>query len=214
MPLLLPASLFPPAVPQNVRSRVVITNAEKGLYCSDHTCRKNGCLSLAELSKGSDFCTAHTCADPDCTNEAEEDNGFCPEHIPLAEEPGKSDNTETEPTKDATDDTIPEKKSSKGYSGMAPRWKPSYSGDNDKTDNVTVTPKPTAIPTSTPKPTSTPAPTPKNTPIPTKKPVTKQSKDDDPYDAKDYVHPDDFYYDYFDDFIDYEEAEEYWENNQ
>lgn len=35
-------------------------------------------------------------------------------------------------------------------------------------------------------------------------------KNDDPYNAKDYVHPDDFYYDYFDDFIDFEEAEDYW----
>lgn len=33
----------------------------------------------------------------------------------------------------------------------------------------------------------------------------------DPYNAKDYAHPDDFYYDYYDDFWDYEDAEEYWE---
>ncbi len=118
----------------------------EGLYCSDHTCRKNGCSQPADLSNGSDFCTAHTCADPDCTNEATEYNGFCPEHIPLVEEQAISDMTETEPTKAATDDTIPEKKSSKGYSGTAPRWKPSYNGDNDKTDNVTVTP------TAAPKP--------------------------------------------------------------
>ena len=36
----------------------------------------------------------------------------------------------------------------------------------------------------------------------------------DPYNAKDYVHPDDFYYDYYDDFYDYEDAEDYWESNQ
>ena len=34
----------------------------------------------------------------------------------------------------------------------------------------------------------------------------------DPYDAKSYAHPDDFYYDYYNDFWDYEDAEEYWEN--
>jgi len=31
------------------------------------------------------------------------------------------------------------------------------------------------------------------------------------YPASDYVHPDDFYYDYYDDFYDYEDAEDYWE---
>ena len=33
---------------------------------------------------------------------------------------------------------------------------------------------------------------------------------EDPYGASDCSHPDDFYYDYYDDFYDYEEAEEYW----
>ena len=35
----------------------------------------------------------------------------------------------------------------------------------------------------------------------------------DPYQAKDYAHPDDFYYDYRDDFWDYEDAEDYWEKH-
>lgn len=35
-------------------------------------------------------------------------------------------------------------------------------------------------------------------------------KSSDPYDAKSYAHPDDFYYDNYDDFRDYEDAEEYW----
>ena len=41
----------------------------------------------------------------------------------------------------------------------------------------------------------------------------KSTKNDDPYDAKSYAHPDDFYYDYPDDFWDYEDAEEYWEDH-
>ena len=61
--------------------------------------------------------------------------------------------------------------------------------------------------TTKPVPTATPTPT----PTPTKEPTPKPG---DPYNAKDYVDPDDFYYDYYDDFIDYEEAEEYWEDEQ
>ena len=34
--------------------------------------------------------------------------------------------------------------------------------------------------------------------------------DPDPFDAKDYIHPDDFYYDHYDDFWDYEDAEDYY----
>ena len=55
------------------------------------------------------------------------------------------------------------------------------------------------------------------TPAPTKRPVStsrpSSSGKSDPFDAKSYAHPDDFYYDYRDDFIDYEEAEEYWEKH-
>lgn len=36
-------------------------------------------------------------------------------------------------------------------------------------------------------------------------------KSSDPYVAKSYAHPDDFYYDNRDDFWDYEDAEEYWD---
>ncbi len=35
-------------------------------------------------------------------------------------------------------------------------------------------------------------------------------KDDDPYNATDYAHPEDFYYDHYDDFFDYEDAEDYY----
>ena len=44
-----------------------------------------------------------------------------------------------------------------------------------------------------------------------KKSSTKKKSSSDPYHAKDYAHPDDFYYDYYDDFWDYEDAEDYWE---
>ncbi|MCD7751523.1 MAG: hypothetical protein LUI10_07265 [Lachnospiraceae bacterium] len=36
------------------------------------------------------------------------------------------------------------------------------------------------------------------------------SNSTDPYNASNYAHPDDFYYDHYDDFIDFEEAEDYW----
>lgn len=58
---------------------------------------------------------------------------------------------------------------------------------------------------STPKPVATPRPTTKPTPSPSTNPSS------DPYNASDYAHPDDFYYDYYDDFWDYEDAEDYWE---
>ena len=60
--------------------------------------------------------------------------------------------------------------------------------------------------TSTPKPTTTPKPMPmpKSKASPTPKPS-------DPYGAGDYSHPDDFYYDHYDDFWDYEDAEDYWD---
>lgn len=32
----------------------------------------------------------------------------------------------------------------------------------------------------------------------------------DPYEASEYIHPDDFYYDHYDDFEGYEDAEDYW----
>ena len=40
--------------------------------------------------------------------------------------------------------------------------------------------------------------------------VAVTTEDDDPYNAKDYATPEDFYYDHYDDFYDYDEAEEYW----
>ena len=39
---------------------------------------------------------------------------------------------------------------------------------------------------------------------------SNSEKDDDPYDANEYVHPDDFYYDHYDDFVDFEDAEDYY----
>ena len=44
-----------------------------------------------------------------------------------------------------------------------------------------------------------------------RKSSTNKKSSSDPYQAKDYAHPDDFYYDYYDDFWDYEDAEDYWE---
>ena len=41
--------------------------------------------------------------------------------------------------------------------------------------------------------------------------MTPPAKKSDPFHASDYAHPDDFYYDYYDDFWDYEDAEDYWE---
>lgn len=35
----------------------------------------------------------------------------------------------------------------------------------------------------------------------------------DPYNAKDYANEDDFWEDYYNDFIDFDEAEQYWEDN-
>ena len=63
-------------------------------------------------------------------------------------------------------------------------------------------------------PTAQPA-TARPTPRPTAKP-TKRSTDirvdpeEDPFDAEDYPDPEDFYDEYYDDFWDYEDAEDYW----
>ena len=46
-----------------------------------------------------------------------------------------------------------------------------------------------------------------------RKSTTNKKSSSDPYQAKDYAHPDDFYYDYRDDFWDYEDAEDYWEKH-
>lgn len=37
---------------------------------------------------------------------------------------------------------------------------------------------------------------------------------EDPYEVYDYSNPDDFYEDHYDDFIDFDAAEEYWEDHQ
>ena len=66
---------------------------------------------------------------------------------------------------------------------------------------------------SAPKATS--APKAISAPKATAKPRSKQSSaSGDPFDAASYSHPDDFYYDHFNDFWDYEDAEEYWEAHQ
>ena len=46
------------------------------------------------------------------------------------------------------------------------------------------------------------------------KSFSSTKKSSDPYDAKSYAHPDDFYYDNYDDFWDYEDAEEYCDQHQ
>ncbi len=38
-----------------------------------------------------------------------------------------------------------------------------------------------------------------------------KTTEDDPYYARDYLYPEDFYYDYYDDFDDYEDAEDYFD---
>ena len=82
--------------------------------------------------------------------------------------------------------------------------------------------KPAGTPKYTPRssytPRSTPRPTPRPTPTPTKHPVPSYhvgtvGPTGDPYHADDYVHPDDFYYEYWDDFTDYEDAEDYWDEH-
>ncbi len=72
----------------------------------------------------------------------------------------------------------------------------------------------TTIPaTSTLHPSITPKPTVKQraAPKPSVRPSAKPSSD--PFGAGEYSHPDDFYYDHYDDFFDYEDAEDYWEDN-
>lgn len=58
-------------------------------------------------------------------------------------------------------------------------------------------------PEPTPEPTPTPKPSSGFKPYPSK-------PDSDPYNAKDYAHPDDFYDNYYDDFFDYEDALYYY----
>lgn len=41
---------------------------------------------------------------------------------------------------------------------------------------------------------------------------SSSKKSSSSYNAKDYAHPDDFYYDHYDDFVDFEEAEDYWDD--
>lgn len=77
-----------------------------------------------------------------------------------------------------------------------------------------ITPRPTQKPTASPRPTVKPTPAPTPRPVSTPKPTTKPKatiKPSDPFNAKNYSHPDDFYYDYYDDFWDFEDAEDYWE---
>ena len=44
-------------------------------------------------------------------------------------------------------------------------------------------------------------------------PYRSPSKDDDPYNAKDYSNEEDFYYDHYDDFFDYYDAENYYDEH-
>ncbi len=63
------------------------------------------------------------------------------------------------------------------------------------------------LPTET-APGTKPKPTSRTTPKPS---ATREGSD--PHHADDYSHPDDFYYDHYDDFWDYEEAEDYWKKH-
>ncbi len=82
---------------------------------------------------------------------------------------------------------------------------------------VTVSqPVPTKKPVSTPRPVVTQKPMSTPKPAATPRAISNPTPAawDDDLDAKDYSHPDDFYYDHYDDFFDYEDAEEYWEDHQ
>ena len=46
--------------------------------------------------------------------------------------------------------------------------------------------------------------------VPYRPEKSTKSYDDDPFNVHDYIHPDDFYYDHYDDFVDYEDAEDYY----
>lgn len=68
---------------------------------------------------------------------------------------------------------------------------------------------------ATPKPTY--KVTPRSTPAPSGgwyDPGWTTHNEEDPYDASEYSNPDDFYDDHFDDFFDYDEAEEYWMDHE
>lgn len=75
---------------------------------------------------------------------------------------------------------------------------PSYSSYSSST---------TYKPSYTPQPSSRPSATPKLSTRSTKKSSSSGLN------ASDYYHPDDFYYDYYDDFYDYEEAEDYYSSH-
>ena len=90
-----------------------------------------------------------------------------------------------------------------------------YATPNQAAVSTTTTPGPVSTPRPTTRPTSTPQPTPRPTATPRRTISTpKPTVNSDPYDAQDYSHPDDFYYDYYDDFWDYEDAEDYWYEHQ
>ena len=72
---------------------------------------------------------------------------------------------------------------------------PSPTPRYESVETINMTPRSAAAPRST----ATPRPTPTKKPQATKNP------------ASDYYHPEDFYEDYYDDFWDYEDAEDYWE---
>lgn len=59
---------------------------------------------------------------------------------------------------------------------------------------------------ATPKPTATPKPSSGGTYS-----YGGHSSGGDEYNSDEYSHPDDFYYDHYDDFVDYDEARDYWD---
>ena len=54
---------------------------------------------------------------------------------------------------------------------------------------------------------------PRNTNTTNKSSSSSEKKNKDPYHASSFAHPDDFYEWYYDDFWDYEDAEDYWEKH-
>ncbi len=91
-------------------------------------------------------------------------------------------------------------------------WMERYGGGlpGQKAPDAAPLPTPTPGPALKPTPRPTAKPTPKPTPKRTPRPTARSRKKDE-YNAGDYLHPDDFYYDHYDDFWDFEDAEDYWE---
>lgn len=90
-------------------------------------------------------------------------------------------------------------------------YKPALTTPTPYVSRTYSTPKPKAKPTPRPTPKPTPKPTPRPTPRPTTKPGTGTRRSILPSpDTSGYYSAEDFYDWYRDDFIDYEDAEDYY----